>query len=459
MALWQIGNRKNLVLAGLLGGLILFAILVYNREGPARSELGSQSPGLRVIEVQSIPFVLTARGFGISRPAQSWQAVANVAGRVTQRHPQLNSGTLLPAGTLLLSLDPSRYQMAIAAVEAELASLAAEREQLAMEMQNTRQLLQIENERLQLSEHELRRNEQLADTDAVSRSRLGEQRRATLAQRQLVQSLDNQLALLPSKQQYLDGQTQRATTRLEQAREDLEDTRFIAPYDLRVRDVTVEEHQYVSAGQQLFLADSIEQAEIEAQVPLPMLRRLVAAVSTPASQQKSALDLAQRLDFSAIRSEVTLAGFPAVRWPAQVSRIASGLDPQTRSARVVVTVEAPYDLARSPERPALQRDMYVQVSFATDSPQPLLVVPAAAVHQGEVYLLGADNRLQRRAVTVAFEQQNLAVIAAGLEAGDVLIVDDPVPAVAGMAVTPHRDLALEERLPQLALGLMQGPAP
>ncbi|QKK12147.1 MAG: hypothetical protein HND59_11730 [Pseudomonadota bacterium] len=81
------------------------------------------------------------------------------------------------------------------------------------------------------------------------------------------------------------------------------------------------------------------------------------------------------------------------------------------------------------------------------------------MHQGEVYLLGADNRLQRRAVTVAFEQQNLAVIAAGLEAGDVLIVDDPVPAVAGMAVTPHRDLALEERLPQLALGLMQGPAP
>ncbi|MCW9014571.1 MAG: efflux transporter periplasmic adaptor subunit [Gammaproteobacteria bacterium] len=458
MALWQFGNRKGLALAGLLAGLVLLALLIYNREGPARSEVGSAPLDLRVIEVQSMPFVLTAKGFGITRPAQSWQAVANVAGRVAQRHPQLNSGTLLPAGTLLLSLDPSRYQLAIAAAAAELASLTAEREQLAMETQNTRQLLQLENERLQLSQRELSRIERLADTDAVSRSRLDEQRRATLAQRQLVQSLDNQLALLPSKQQYLEGQTQRATTQLEQAREDLEDTRFIAPYDLRVRNVAVEEHQYVSAGQQLFLADSIEQAEIEAQVPLPMLRRLMAAVSIPVSPQKTALDLAQRLDFSAIRSEVTLAGFPEVRWSARVSRIASGLDPQTRSARVVVTVDDPYDLARSPERPALQRDMYVQVSFATDSLRPLLVVPAAAVHQGEVYLLGADNRLQRRAVTVAFEQQNLAVIAAGLVAGDMLIVDDPMPAVAGMAVTPHRDLVLEERLPQLALGLTQGQA-
>ncbi len=458
MALWQVANRKNLFLAGLVGGLILLALLIYNREGPARSEVDSRSQGLRVIEVQAMPFVLTARGFGITRPARTWQAVANVAGRVVQRHPQLHSGTLLSAGTPLLSLDPSRYQLAIAAAAAELASLTAEREQLTMEAQNTGQLLQLESEQLQLSQRELSRIEQLADTDAVSRSRLDEQRRTTLAQRQLVQSLENQLALLPSKQQYLDGQAQRATAQLEQAQEDLEDTRFIAPYDLRVRDVAVEEHQFVSAGQQLFLADNIEQAEVEAQVPLPMLRRLMAAVSMPVPQQETVLDLAQRLDFTAIRTEVTLAGFPAVRWPARVSRVASGLDPMTRSARVVVTVDEPYGQANLIERPALQRDMYVQVSFAADSPRPLLVVPAAAVHQGEVYLLGEDNRLQRRAVTVAFEQQNLAVIATGLVAGDMLIVDDPVPAVAGMAVTPHRDLALEQHLSQSALGLMPGAA-
>jgi multidrug efflux pump subunit AcrA (membrane-fusion protein) len=455
MVLRQFSNRKMLALAGLVAGVLLVLLLIFLRERPARSESNTPPMPLTVIEVQTMPFVLTARGFGITRPVQTWQAVANVAGRVVQRHPQLNSGTLLPEGTLLLALDPARYQLAIAETEAELASLAAEQTQLEVETQNTRHLLQLESERLQLSENELNRIERLLETGAVSRSRLDEQRRATLAQRQLVQSLDNELSLLPSKQQYLDAQIQRAEVRLEQGRQDLEDTRFVAPYDLRVRAVEVEEHQYAALGQPLFLADSIEQAEVEAQVPLAMLRRLMMAVTLSVEPQQTALDITKRLDFSAIRSEVELTGFPTVRWPALVSRVASGLDPGTRSGRVVVTVDQPYGLASLPERPALQRDMHVQVQFAADSPKPVLAVPSSAVHQGEVYLLGEGSLLQRRSVTVAFEQNGLSVIEDGLTTGEVLIVDDPVPAVAGMKVVSHRDLDLEEHLQKIALGIAQ----
>lgn len=455
MALRQFSNRKSLALVGLVGGVLLVVLLIFLRERPAHSEWNTLPMPLTVIEVQTMPFVLTARGFGITRPVQTWQAVANVAGRVVQRHPELNSGTLLPAGTLLLALDPARYQLAIAETEAELASLAAEQAQLEVETQNTHHLLQLERERLQLSEGELSRIERLLKTGSVSQSHLDEQRRATLAQRQLVQSLDNQLSLLPSKQQYLDAQIQRANTRLEQGRQDLADTRFIAPYDLRIRAVEVEEHQYAGIGQPLFLADGIEQAEVEAQVPLTMLRRLMKAVSKPVDSQGSALDITERLDFSVIRSEVELTGFPAVRWPASVTRVASGLDPGTRSGRVVVTVGQPYSLARLPERPALQRDMHVQVNFAADSPKPLMAVPSSAVHQGEIYLLGEGNLLHRRPVTVAFEQNGLAVIEDGLVAGELLITDDPVPAIAGMKVTPHRNKDLEQHLHQLALGAVQ----
>ncbi|MBK1871829.1 MULTISPECIES: efflux RND transporter periplasmic adaptor subunit [Marinobacter] len=455
MALRQFGNRKALALVGLIGGVLLIALLVFLREGPAHNETSSQPLHLTVIEVQPMPFKLTARGFGITRPVQTWQAVANVAGRVVHRHPELNSGTLLPAGTLLLALDPGRYQLAIAETEAELASLAAEQAKLAAEAQNTRHLIQLERERLALSEGELSRIERLLKTGAVSRSRLDEQLRATLSQRQLVQSLDNQLSLLPSRQQYLDAQIQRANTRMEQGQQDLQDTRFIAPYDLRVRAVEVEEHQYAGLGQPLFLADGIEQAEIEAQVPLTMLRRLMSAVSKPDNSQEPALDITEKFEFLAIQSEVQLTGFPAVRWPATVSRVASGLDPGTRSGRVVVTVDQPYSLVQLPERPALQRDMHVQVNFAADSPTSMLAVPSSALHQGEVYILGEDNLLQRRPVEVAFEQNGLAVIESGLAAGELLITDDPVPAITGMKVEPHRNEDLEKHLQRRALGIAQ----
>jgi RND family efflux transporter MFP subunit len=450
MAITQRLSRGFMVLTGLVAGLVLAALFVANRQTPTHGETPSQMPTLAVIEVQAVPFRLEARGHGVARPAETWRAISNVSGRVVERHPNLESGALLPAGTPLLALDPDRYRLAIGEAESELAGLAAERAQLTAEEENTRRLLDLERERLTLAEQELSRFESLTPS-VVSRSQLDEQRRGTLAQRQAVASLDNQLRLLPSRLRRLEAQVERAATRLDQARRDLEDTRFVAPYDLRLGEVEVELHQHVGAGLRLFQADSIETAEVEAQVPLEMLRRLMAAVPHP-ERREQALDIGERLDFSAIRADVFLVGAEGVHWSARVTRVASGLDPGTRTARVVVTIDEPYRRAEPPERPALQRDMYVRVHLSAGSPEPLLVVPASAVHQGEVYRVDERERLERRRVEVAFEQHDLAVIREGLVPGDLLIVDDPVPAIEGMRLVPRRDNELESRLRRVAAG-------
>ncbi len=440
-----------MILAGLAVGVGLIVLFMVNRQVPTHGEIAPEIPTLAVIEVQPAAFRLEARGHGVARPAEAWQAIANVSGRVVERHPGLKSGTLLPADTVLLVLDPSRYRLAIAEAEAELASLAAEQAQLTAEKENTHLLLELERERLALAEQELSRFKSLVASDVVSPSQLDEQRRATLAQRNAVQTLDNQQRLIPSRRQRLDAQVERAATRIEQARQDLADTRFVAPYDLRIGDVEVEMHQHVGVGQRLFQADSIEVAEVEAQIPLTMIRRLMAAVAQP-TRREDALDISEWLDFSAIRAEVFLVGVEDVKWPGRVTRVASGLDPDTRTARVVVMVDAPYRGAEPPLRPILQRDMYVRVRLSAESPAPLLVVPAAAVHQGEVYVVDAHDRLERRRVEVAFTQRDLAVIREGLAPGELVIVDDPVLALDGMRLVPRRDDALALRLQQIAAG-------
>ncbi len=68
------------------------------------------------------------------------------------------------------------------------------------------------------------------------------------------------------------------------------------------------------------------------------------------------------------------------------------------------------------------------------------------MHDGEVYRVTGEDRLDRQPVEVAFRQSDLAVIAGGLSAGDRVIVDDPVPAIDGSPVLPRRDKALEEKL-------------
>ncbi|MDI5935236.1 efflux RND transporter periplasmic adaptor subunit [Halomonas kalidii] len=444
-------GRAATILAGLALGIGLAVLFVATRQAPLHGEAAPPPPSVTVIEARPLALRLEARGHGAARPAETWQAVANVAGRVVERHPDLEGGALLREGTLLLALDPSRYALAIAEAEAELASLVAERALLDTEEENTGRLLALERQRLGLAEQELARIERLAAGDAVSRSRLDEQRRSTLSQRQAVASLENALALLPARHQVLEARIERAGTGLAQARRDLEDTRFTAPYDLRLGEVEVEMHQFVGVGQRLFEADSLAAAEVEAHVPFAMMRRLLGGV-VPAELPEDVLDRAERLDLSGIRAEVALVGAADVGWVGRVVRVASGLDPATRTVRVVVRVDHPYREARPPDRPPLLRDMYTRVTLSAADTVPRLVVPAAAVHQGELYLADEDDRLERRPVEVAFEQHDLAVIAAGLAPGERVIVDDLQPAINGMALAPRRDEAQERRLRVLAAG-------
>ncbi|MDL0434011.1 efflux RND transporter periplasmic adaptor subunit [Marinobacter sp. TBZ242] len=444
-------GRALAVLAGVAAGAALLAVLVASRQAPEREETTVSALAVRAIEARPLPFRLEARGHGVARPAETWQAIASVSGRVVERHPELESGTLLAEGTLLVALDPSRYELAVAEAEAELASLAAELAQLETEADNAERLLSLERERLSLAEQELSRIERLAASGSVSTSQRDEQRRSTLAQRQAVAAQEKVLALLPSRRDVLAAQRERAAARLAQARRDLEDTRFLAPYDLRLGEVDVEQYQFVTAGQRLFEADSLAAAEVEAHVPIAMMRRLLAG-AVPDEPPRSALELSERLALADIEAEVALVGAEGVGWTGRLVRVASGLDPATRTVRAVVRVADPYRDVLPPDRPPLQRDMYTRVRLSTPGREPLLVVPASAVHQGELYLADDEDRLVRRRVTVAFEQGELAVITAGLAPGERVVVDDLATAIHGRRLSPRRDGKLEERLAALARG-------
>ncbi|MCE8043750.1 efflux RND transporter periplasmic adaptor subunit [Halomonas daqingensis] len=430
-------GRALAVAIGLAIGLALLVIFVVNRQAPERSDSPPAPMAVAAIEAQPMAFRLEARGHGVARPSETWQAVANVSGRVVERHPALESGTLLREGTLLLALDPSRYELAIAEAEAELT-------QLESEEANTWRLLDLERQALDLAEQELSRIERLAATGSVSTSQRDAQRRSTVGQRQAVTTLENALALMPA-------QRERASVRLSQARRDLSDTRFVAPYDLRLGEVEVELHQFVSVGQRLFEADSLAAAEVEARLPFSMVRRLLGSVA-PAELPPGSLDLSERIDLDSIEAELELVGAPGVRWEGRVVRVASGLDPATRAVRVVVRVEQPWRDARPPDRPPLQRDMYIRVLLSAPGPEAQLVVPASALHQGELYLADDQDRLVRRPVSVAFQQRDLAVIEAGLAPGERVVLDDMQPAIEGMALSVRRDEAAEARLAARARG-------
>ncbi len=441
------GRWIPIVLA-VITGAVFIAVMVVIRQGPDGEEGSEPALTVRTVETMTLPFTIHAKGFGVAQPAQSWRAVANVAGRIIYRNASLESGRIIDAGTLLLEIDSTRYELALASAEAEVEVTRTEIQQLDQERANTTALLELERERLALAERELDRARTLVQREALSATRYDEQARATLQQRQAVVALENQLRLIPSRLENLKARLSRSRTLVDQAQEDLKDTKIVAPYAVRIHESEVELHQQVGVGQSLVVADGIEAAEVTVQVQISSLRQLLVR----SGDDSPGLDLSSQLDLGAITARVTLTADREVDWDARVERIASGIDPRTRTVQVVLVVDEPYRSARPPARPPLVRGMFVEAVLARPLPEPGLVIPASAVHGGFVYLADKDDRLQMQPVSLGLVQRDLAIVTEGLSPGDRVILDDVVPAVDGMLLDVEPDQSAERQLAQRAEG-------
>jgi multidrug efflux pump subunit AcrA (membrane-fusion protein) len=399
---------------------------------PAQTERQEREVAARMIRAEPRSLAPAVRGYGTVRAAQSWQAVAEIAGAITYRHPELEPGNMIARGTRVLEIDPSRYETALRETQADLAALEAEGQQIAQEARNTRLILDIEKDRLALAESDLARVRTLAGQGTVPQTRLDEQTRSTLGLRRTVQELENTLALIPVRRARLDAQIARAEAARARAERDLRMTRIETPFDLRVSDVHVERHQFVTGGQGLIAGDGIAQAEIVAQMPLDSFPRLMGAAATDGAGFDAE---ARDAILDRITAEVRLVSDPGQVWSGRLVRVGNGLDPQARSVPAVIAVEAPYAGAHPPARLPLVPNMYVEVILTGPAGAPMIVLPARAVHGGDtVYLRDAEGRLALREVTVAWTQAGESVISRGIAPGDEVILDDIVPALPGLRI-------------------------
>lgn len=421
------------ILPPLALGAGLAAWLIAGAEPPPREAQAERRAVVRTEILAETPVRPVVRGYGNVQPAQSWQAVSEVSGAVVFRDPDLETGNMIPAGRVVLKIDPERYETTVAQSEADLAALRAELAQLAIEAANTGRIHELEQKRLTLAQGDLTRTRELVSQGTAPQARLDEQERATLQVERVVQELSNTLALYPAREARLAAQIAKAEAGLARARRDLEMTEIATPFDLRVAEVSVERHQFVGAGQRLVSGDGIARVEIVAQLPIESFPRLLGAA---VQGNEPGLDsLKKALD--QIETRVTLVSDRSQHWQGRVLRVANALDPQTRSVPVVIAVDAPYADANPPVHLPLVPNMYVEVVLTGPETEPRVAVPSAAVHQGRmVYLRDSEGRLALREVEIAWQQEGRAIIASGVSAGEEVIIDDLVPAIPGMLVEP-----------------------
>lgn len=447
-------NKKLLFLPPLLIGMAVLFYMASGRQTPERKPPEERVRSVRVITAEPVSLVPRVTGFGSIYPGTVWSAIAQVAGEVVYVHPDLKKGTILLAGTEIVRISPADYELAITQAKANIRSGEATLAELNVTRTNTTDLLTIEKHGLELRKAELKRKQNLRSRGTVAQSTLELEQRETLAQRKKVQDLENALRLLPTQRIVQQGQVAVYRAELASAELNLARTRIRLPFDARIAEVNVETEQFAQIGGTLVTADSLDVAEVEAQIPISHFRAMIhASTAGGLPNGITAQSLSRIIESIGLEATVRLrTGNDVVEWPARLTRISDTVDPKTRTIGAIVAVDGAYAKATPGERPPLSKGMFVEIEIRTGARQNRIVVPRAAFHDGKIYVVNAEGRLDIRPVTTGLVQGDLAAIAEGIAPGERIVVSDVIPAVAGMLLAPQNDDTLQARLKAEAAG-------
>lgn len=451
LKLW--GIRVISLIAPIALGIGVVNVAQSDRAEPARGDVTEQALAVRVIIAEPVDARPRALAYGTVRAAESWRAVARVAGTVVDVHDGLKIGSVVDKGTVVFRIDDLDYRLAIADAEAALESAQADLAELVQSEANARALLDIEQRTLALAETDLERNRTLRDRGTIAQSTLDQSELDRNARLTGVRDLRNTIALIPAQTKVLEARIAQANADLALARLDLERTAVTAPFTGRVTADDISPGQFLAVGEAPVTIDGIQTAEIEAELPTQRLIPLLSGAEVTLPTAFSEAGVRSVFDEIGIEARVRYrAGDLTFVWDGRFAGTRGSLDPVTRTLGVVISVDAPYAKARPGVHPPLIGGMYVEVELIGASRPGLIAVPRGAVRDGAVLLADSDDRLRRVPVTVAYRQGDMVVLADGIAAGDRIVVGDPRVAIDGQLLSITEDAVLAAKLNARAAG-------
>ena len=446
--LWTSIRRVASFAIPVLAAAALFLAIRASRPAPNKRPLNKQGKPVRVIEVQPQAVVPRAVGYGVVQAAYEWALVAEVSGRVVEMHEDLKIGRVLPKGTKLIKVDPQDYELTAQQRQASLQNITAQIDQLEAQRQSAVANLRIERQSLILVERDLKRNRTLFASGSATQADVDGAQRSVLTQRSAVLSLENQLRELPARIEALRAQERESKAKLQGAALDVGRTEIVAPFDVRIRELSIQPRELVTAGQTLAIAEVIDAAEVPVQLTFGAFQPLLVGTSTaaensPRAQTPSAIG--RQLRDLGIQARVRLeSGGLVAEWTGEVTRVTT-VNSTTRTLGVVVTIGDPVD--SSQPMPPLLSGVYVEVELSGQKRGGCMAVPRSALRAGDqVYVVDPTSRLTRRTVKVGMRQSAFVCVRSGLEPGDTAVLTDLQPAVQGMLLDPSIDKTSTERL-------------
>jgi multidrug efflux pump subunit AcrA (membrane-fusion protein) len=249
---------------------------------------------------------------------------------------------------------------------------------------------------------------------------------ATVTQRKdQVVSLERALALYPTRRGMLEARLKSARARVDLAAANIERTTVRAPYDARIVTKSIELQQRVAPGMEALLLADDSVLEIPVSLDGFEVSRWLDVERDPADPHwvGKFANHPVRVEWSEDKSEHPYEG--------RLDRIES-YNSDTRTFHVVVAIDATHFDPNASAPFPLTDGMFCEVAIPGRLAENVIPVPRDAVDSSSTVLVSEDGKLRTRPVEIVRYQQDVALIALGIEDKAIVLTSRPPRVIDGM---------------------------
>lgn len=450
----KLNLQNNFTLLITLAFAVVIAIVLVKSKSPMpHVDSAMPSKAVETITANLIPFRTSITAYGNVEPAITLNSMAEVSGKISYIHPRLKAGETIPAGTQVVKIDAQDYAVSLKQTEADLNASRSSLKELDEEEKSTERSIDLARKNLKVGEAEYARIKDVFERDIVPKSTLDTEKQKVIQLRQQVEELQGKLNGFDSRRQSVKAQIARSEQAVKNSETILGRTEITLPFDARIGKVEIEENEFVAVGSVLFEAIDLRGVEIEAQLPMDSMRKLVSHLEGSQANGEEIIRSGGRINDNLKLSAIVrlVNNMPMAVWEARVLRISDSIDETRQTLGMVVGVDDPYKKMIPGKRPPLLKGMYTAVELYSPA-RPAMVVPRKAVHQGRVYLATVDNKLEIRDVDIQLTQGDMVVVRSGINQGERIIITDMIPVIEGMPLDTIRAAEFENEFKARAAG-------
>ena len=332
-------------------------------------------------------------------------------------HRRLEVGEVILQGETLFVIDPRIYSARLEDAKAVVEQFENSIERVRTQWANDRDRLKTLKRSRDLAKAEYERVKRLFEQDQVgTQSAVDNAERAYNTAVDQVDQLERALAVYPIQIKETQNGLASARAKLDLAEYDMERSRVAAPFDARVKEVSLEVGQYVTPGVSvLTLAND---AVLEISVPLDSRearRWLVFNGEGPGA------GLAWFRGLEPVACRVRWTEDPEDHhWEGRLHRVEK-FDHQTRTLTVAVRIEGADALSKDPDQLPLVEGMFCAVEIPGCTLRGVYRVPNTAVNFDGTAYVAVDGRLRTVPIEAAYVSGDFTYVSKGLSPGDIVV--------------------------------------